>query len=536
MELCPALGIAIPVGKDSLSMKTVWEHQGQPREMTAPLSLVITAFAPVLDARQTLTPQLRTDHGDTDLILIDLGKGANRMAGSALAQVYGQVGHHSPDLDDPQSFIAFFDVVQRLNEQGLLLAYHDRSDGGLFATVVEMAFAGHVGVSVSLDDVAGEDLAALFSEELGAVLQVRHCDTDDVMKALHDAGLTHHSFVIGTLNDEDRIVFTRGKHEVLADERMNWQRVWSETTWRLQALRDNAVTAQQEYDRLLDKNDPGLNVALSFDPDDDIVAPYIHKGVRPRMAILREQGVNGQVEMAAAFDRAGFDSVDVHMSDILSGRLSLQDFQGLAACGGFSYGDVLGAGEGWAKSILFNNRARDQFAAFFGREDSLGLGVCNGCQMMSNLYELIPGAERWPRFVRNQSEQFEARFSLVEVMPSASLFLDGMSGSRLPIAVAHGEGRAEYRSGTDLAGLQQAGLQTLRFVDHYGQPAVAYPANPNGSAGGLTGVCSADGRFTIMMPHPERVFRSVQHSWRPDGWGEDAPWLRMFRNARRWLG
>jgi phosphoribosylformylglycinamidine synthase len=536
MELCPALGIAIPVGKDSLSMKTVWEHQGQAREMTAPLSLVITAFAPVIDARQTLTPQLRKDHGDTDLILIDLGKGANRLGGSALAQVYGQVGHHTPDLDDPQAFIAFFNVVQRLNELGLLLAYHDRSDGGLFASVSEMAFAGHVGVTIALDDIADDDLAALFSEELGAVLQVRHCDTDEVLKELHDAGLSHHSFVIGELNDADRIVFTRGNREVLADSRITWQRAWSDTTWRMQALRDNTETAQQEYDRILDQNDPGLHASLSFDVDDDIAAPYINKGVRPRMAILREQGVNGQVEMAAAFDRAGFDSIDVHMSDILSGTVSLQDFNGLVACGGFSYGDVLGAGEGWAKSILFNNRARDEFSAFFSRQDSLGLGVCNGCQMMSNLYELIPGAERWPRFVRNHSEQFEARFSLVEVLPSPSLFFDGMAGSQMPIAVAHGEGRTEYRPGTDLAGIQQSGLLALRFVDHYGQPTEIYPLNPNGSVAGVTGVCNNDGRFTIMMPHPERVFRSVQHSWCPDDWSEDAPWLRLFRNARRWLG
>jgi len=536
MELCPALGIAIPVGKDSLSMKTVWQHQGQTREMTSPLSLIITAFAPVLDARRTLTPQLRRDQGDSDLILIDLGKGANRLGGSSLAQVYGQVGHHSPDLDDPQAFIAFFDVVQRLNEQGLLLAYHDRSDGGLFATVTEMAFAGHVGVDVALDDVADDDVSALFSEELGAVIQVRHCDTDVVLKDLHDAGLGHHSFVIGTLNDYDTVVFTRGRQPVLAESRVNWQRTWSETTWRLQALRDNAQTAQQEYDRLLDTQDPGLNAALGFDVDEDVAAPCINKGARPRLAVLREQGVNGHVEMAAAFDRAGFDSIDVHMSDILLGHVSLQDFKGLAACGGFSFGDVLGAGEGWAKSILFNSRARDEFSAFFQRRDTLGLGICNGCQMMSNLHELIPGAETWPRFVRNQSEQFEARFVMVEVSPSPSLFLDGMAGSRMPIVVAHGEGRTEFRPGTDLAGLQQAGLQTLRYVDHYGQVTESYPANPNGSAAGVTGVCNDDGRFTIMMPHPERVFRSVQHSWCPQEWNEDAPWLRLFRNARRWLG
>ena len=399
-----------------------------------------------------------------------------------------------------------------------------------------MAFAGHVGVNVMLDDVADDDVAALFSEELGAVLQVRHCDTDAVLKELHDAGLGHHSRVIGTLNDNDEIVFTRGRHTVLAEKRTNWQRTWSETTWRLQALRDNEQTAQQEYDRLLDARDPGLHASLSFECDDDIAAPLIGKGVRPRLAVLREQGVNGHVEMAAAFDRAGFDCIDVHMSDILSGRVSLQDFKGLVACGGFSYGDVLGAGEGWAKSILYNSRARDEFSAFFQRPDTFGLGVCNGCQMMSNLYELIPGAGRWPRFVRNLSEQFEARFVLVEVTPSPSLFLEGMTGSRLPIVVAHGEGRTEYRPGSDVNGLLQAGLQSLRYVDHYGRTSEVYPANPNGSAAGVTGVCNEDGRFTIMMPHPERVFRSVQHSWCPDEWDEDAPWLRLFRNARRWLG
>jgi len=536
LELCPALGIAIPVGKDSLSMKTVWDQHGQSREMTAPLSLIISAFAPVVDARRTLTPQLRSDCGDTDLILIDLGKGLNRLGGSALAQVYGQVGHHTPDLDDPQGFVAFFDAIQSLNALGLLLAYHDRSDGGLFVTICEMAFAGHTGVSISLDDLDDDDLAVLFSEELGAVIQVRHCDTDEVLKALHDAGLGHYSFVIGELNDVDRISIRRGHHVVLDEARLNWQRLWSETTWRMQSLRDNSDTARQEYDRLLDDKDPGLNVVLGFDPDDDIAAPYIASGSRPRIAILREQGVNGQVEMAAAFDRAGFASVDVHMSDILSGRTTLRDFHGLVACGGFSYGDVLGAGEGWAKSILFNARARDEFSAFFHRDDSFGLGVCNGCQMMSNLHELIPGAELWPRFVRNRSEQFEARFSLVEIAPSPSLLFAGMAGSRMPIAVAHGEGRTEYRPGTDLAALQQAGLAAVHYVDHYGRPTEVYPANPNGSAAGVTGVSNSDGRFTIMMPHPERVFRSVQMSWCPDDLGEASPWLRMFRNARDWLG
>ncbi len=535
MELCPALGITIPVGKDSMSMKTVWSQDGEDRAVTAPLSLIVSAFAPVTDVRRTLTPQLRTDRGDTDLILIDLGKGHNRLGGSILAQVYQQLGQHGPDLDDPQALKAFFDAIQSLNDRGLLLAYHDRSDGGLFATVAEMAFAGHCGVSVQLDDLGDDALAALFNEELGAVVQVRHVDADEVLKVLHDAGLGRHSHVIGTLNDDDRIVFTQGHREVVAGARADFHRAWSETTYRMQSLRDNPETAQQEYDRLLDTTDPGLHAELSFDPAEDVGSAYVSCGVRPPVAILREQGVNGQVEMAAAFDRAGFDAVDVHMSDVLSGRVSLKDFKGVVACGGFSYGDVLGAGEGWAKSILFNARARDEFEAFFQRRDSFGLGVCNGCQMMSNLHALIPGAEQWPRFVRNRSEQFEARFSLVEVLESPSLFLAGMAGSRLPIAVAHGEGRAEFAEGADPRGVFDAGLAALRFVDNHGAATEIYPANPNGSPLGLTGLTTTDGRFTIMMPHPERVFRTVQNSWHPDDWGEDGPWMRMFRNARLWV-
>ncbi len=536
MELCPALDLAIPVGKDSLSMKTVWEQDGERREMAAPLSLIVSAFAPVEDVRRTLTPQLRTDCGDTDLILIDLGKGRNRLGGSALTQVYKQLGHHPADLDDPHVLREFFDAIQALNLEGLILAYHDRSDGGLFATLCEMGFAGRVGLSVALDEMGEDNAAALFNEELGAVLQVRHCDTEEVLAALHEAGLSKHSHVIGTLNDEDRLVFTRGHKEVLADARVNFQRAWSETSYRMQALRDNPHYAQQEYDRILHSADPGLNVALPFDIEDDIAAPYIASGVRPRIAILREQGVNGQVEMAAAFDRAGFAAVDVHMSDILAGRIDLADFQGLAACGGFSYGDVLGAGGGWAKSILFNSRARDQFAAFFQRGDSFALGVCNGCQMFSHLKELIPGAGHWPRFLRNRSEQFEARSSLVEVVESPSLFLQGMAGARLPIAVAHGEGRAEFDANHNPHQALAAGLVSLRYVDHHGAATERYPYNPNGSPLGITGLTSRDGRVTIMMPHPERVFRAVQNSWHPAEWREDGPWLRMFRNARKAVG
>lgn len=534
MELCPALGIGIPVGKDSMSMKTVWREDGEEKAVTAPLSLVISAFAPVTDVRDTLTPQLRRDIGD-DLILIDLGKGANRLAGSALAQVYKQVGHHPADLDDPQALKAFFGVIQQLNARGMILAYHDRSDGGLFATLCEMAFAGGCGLNVLLDDLGDDPVASLFSEEPGAVIQVRHGDVDEVLGWLREAGLGRHSHVIGTVSEDDHLRFHFDGREILGADRMVFREAWSETTFHLQRLRDNPDCAEQEQAARLDKADPGLNVHLGFDPEDDVAAPFVATGARPRMAILREQGVNGQLEMAAAFDRAGFEAVDVHMSDIIAGRVSLHDFKGLAACGGFSYGDVLGAGEGWAKSILFNPRARDEFEAFFNRGDSFGLGVCNGCQMMSNLHELIPGAQAWPHFERNLSEQFEARLSLVEVLASKSLFLQGMAGSRLPIAVAHGEGRAHFGRG-GLSEARDAGLLALRYVDNHGRPTEAYPANPNGSPGGITGLCNADGRFTIMMPHPERVFRSVQYSWAPEDWGEDGPWLRLFRNARVAVG
>jgi phosphoribosylformylglycinamidine synthase len=533
LELCPRLGIAVPVGKDSMSMKTVWEQGGVRQTMAAPLSLIVSAFAPVGDVRRTLTPQLRTDRGDTDLILVDLGKGRNRLGASCLAQVCKQVGRHGPDLDDPDALKRFFAVVQDLSRDGLLLAYHDRSDGGLFVTLCEMAFAGRCGISVQLDELGGDDVAVLFSEELGAVVQVAHQDTDDVLKALHDAELGHHSHVIGQLHDADRIEFRRGHETVLAASRVELQEAWSETTFRMQALRDDPACAAEERARVA-AIDPGLCAQPTFDLGDDVAAPFVARGARPRLAVLREQGVNGQVEMAAAFDRAGFECVDVHMSDILAGRIGLEGFKGLVACGGFSYGDVLGAGEGWAKSILFHARTREQFEAYFARPDTFALGVCNGCQMLSNLHELIPGAGHWPHFVRNRSEQFEARFVQVEVLASPSILLTGMAGSRLPIAVAHGEGRAEFRDAAHLAAARP--LVGLRYVETTGEPAVRYPANPNGSPEGITGLTTADGRVTIMMPHPERVFRAVQHSWRPEGWGEDGPWLRLFRNARAWLG
>ena len=546
LDLCPALGIGIPVGKDSLSMKTTWEEGGRKKEVVAPLSLIVSAFAPCADARSALTPQLRLDAGASELVLVDLGRGRNRLGGSILAQVYSQMGNAAPDLDDAQALKRFFEAVQSLSRDGLVLAYHDRSDGGLFAAVCEMAFAAHCGLTLNLDALdldaldidalsAGADgdpervLAALFAEELGAVLQVRAQDRDAVLSRLHAEDLR--AQVIGSPNERDEIRLMRGATPVFAQRRIDLQRAWSETTWRMQALRDNPECAQQEYDRILDANDPGLHAKLSFDPVKDIAAPYIAEGTRPRIAILREQGVNGQVEMAAAFDRAGFAATDVHMSDIIAGRVSLSSYKGFAACGGFSYGDVLGAGEGWAKSILLNARARDEFEAFFSRNEVFALGVCNGCQMMSNLRQIIPGAAHWPKFLKNKSEQFEARFVMVEVAESPSLFFAGMGGSRMAVSTAHGEGRAVFADGA----AQAKALVALRFVDNRGAATETYPANPNGSPAGITGLTTADGRFTVLMPHPERVFRSVQQSWHPQGWEEDSPWMRMFRNARVWV-
>jgi phosphoribosylformylglycinamidine synthase len=525
LELCPALGIAIPVGKDSMSMRTVWD--GGKKSVTAPLSLVVSAFAPVTDVRRVLTPELRREP-DTVLVLVDLGRGKNRLGGSALAQVYGQLGREPADLDDPAALASFFAAIQSLNPA--LLAYHDRSDGGLLVTLLEMAFAGGVGLDIDLAALPGDARAVLFSEELGAVLQVRAADVERVKGALAGAGTVT---VIGKLGD--RIVVRRGGEVLVDEERATLRALWSETTHAMQELRDDPACADEEHaGRLADS--PGLNAVVPFDPAQDLTAPFVSRGARPRVAILREQGVNGQVEMAAAFDRAGFEAVDVHMSDLLAGRSSLADFRGLAACGGFSYGDVLGAGEGWAKSILFHGQAREDFARFFARSDTFALGVCNGCQMMANLRELIPGAERWPRFVRNRSEQFEARLALVRVEQSPSLLFRDMAGARLPIAVAHGEGRAEFEGDEDLPALEAAGLVAARFVDHHGRPTEHYPENPNGSHQGLTALTTPDGRVTIMMPHPERVFRTVQHSWHPPDWGEDAPWLRLFRNARVWVG
>ncbi|NHI01312.1 phosphoribosylformylglycinamidine synthase [Oceanimonas sp. MB9] len=533
-ELCPVLGLTIPVGKDSMSMKTRWEQDGDDRSVTAPLSLVISAFGRVTDVRSTVTPWLRTDLGETDLILVDLGNGKNRLGASALAQVYRQLGDKPADLDDAEQLKGFFNAMQALVAEQKLLAYHDRGDGGLFVTLAEMAFAGNTGLDVELDLLGGDHLAALFSEELGAVLQVRREDKEAVLTCLAGHGLAACTHVIGEPNQDDTLRLLADGKELYAESRTELRRLWSETSYRMQALRDNPECAQAEFDAKLENN-PGLSASLSFDPKEDIAAPFIAKGVHPKMAILREQGVNSHMEMAAAFDRAGFSAVDVHMSDLQSGRLRLDEFAGLVACGGFSYGDVLGAGGGWAKSILFNEALRAQFEAFFQRDDSFALGVCNGCQMLSQLRDLIPGAAHWPDFVRNTSERFEARFSLVEVQESPSLFLSGMAGSRLPIAVSHGEGRVQTRR-VDIAALEASGTIALRYVDNHGQATERYPFNPNGSANGITGLSSEDGRVTIMMPHPERVFRTVANSWHPDNWGEDGGWMRMFRNARKQIG
>jgi len=536
LELCRGLGIGIPVGKDSLSMRTVWEEGGRGLEVRAPLSLVVSAFAPCADVRRTFTPELRRGRGETELLLLDLAAGRTRLGGSILAQVFGETGHEAPDLDDPGLLKAFYAALSELRAERLVLAYHDRSDGGLFVTLAEMAFASRLGLDVDLSALTGPRaalprvLATLFAEELGVVLQARAADRERVQAILARHGLA--ATPIGIPSADDVVRITCAEEVLLAEPRTTLQRLWSETTWRLQSLRDNPESAQQEYDRVLDARDPGLSPRLTFDPAENPAAPYLGRGARPRLAVLREQGVNGHVEMAAAFDRAGFDAIDVHMSDVIAGRRPLEGFAGLVACGGFSYGDVLGGGEGWARSILLGARARDEFAAFFERGDSFALGVCNGCQMMSALAELVPGAEAWPRFVKNRSEQFEARLVLVEIEKSPSLFFAGMEGSRIPVVTAHGEGRALFAD----AEAERRVAVAMRFVSNLGEPTEAYPANPNGSPAGIAGVTTPDGRFTIVMPHPERVFRSVQMSWHPDDWGEDSPWMRLFRNARAWLG
>ncbi len=530
MDLCPQLGITIPVGKDSMSMRTTWDDRGKAKAVTSPLSLVISAFAPVLDVRQTLTPQLSMQE-DAVLVFVDLAFGKNRMGASILAQTYSQMGDESPDLDEAQHLKGLFDAMQDNLAANRLLAYHDRSDGGLFTTLVEMAFASRCGLNLDFSSLLSDDLVAmLFSEELGAVLQVPIRHLAAVQASFDAQGITH-VHVIGRAQPEQVIRVTRLGVIQYEETRAKLQELWSLTSHHMQALRDNADCAAEEFAGISAEN-PGLSAHLTYDPNQNISAPYINTGVQPKVAILREQGVNSQVEMAAGFDRAGFTAVDVHMSDILRGRVDLADFKGLAGCGGFSYGDVLGAGEGWAKTILFNPQAREQFATFFHRNDTFSLGVCNGCQMMSNLRSLIPGANHWPRFVRNLSEQFEARVALVKVEQTPSVLLAGMTGSHLPVAVSHGEGRAEFASTAAFEACNSSGLVALRFVDNYLKPTQVYPANPNGSPGAITSLTTTDGRATILMPHPERVFRAVNNSWRPSDWQEDGGWLRLFRNAR----
>ncbi|MCL4748037.1 MAG: phosphoribosylformylglycinamidine synthase, partial [Burkholderiaceae bacterium] len=553
-ELCIAIGVSVPVGKDSLSMRTQWrDDTGSERRVSAPVSLVASAWAPVGDARGVLTPQLRRGV-DSILILVDLGCGRARLGASALAQVTQQVGDEAPDLDDPRLLVSLFDAIQRLSAQGRLLAYHDRSDGGLFTTVAEMAFAGRCGVAINVDlltidphaadwgdfkirpeqvSVRREELTlrALFNEELGAVVQVRADERDAVMALLREHGLAAHSHVVASVNDSDRVEIYRDGRRVWSESRARLQSIWSETGFRIASLRDNPQCAAEEFDSIDSPDDPGLHLSLGFDPAEDIAAPYVSRGIRPRVAILREQGVNSQLEMAAAFTRAGFDAHDVHMTDLFAGRHSLEQFRGLVACGGFSYGDVLGAGAGWARSVLFNAQLAQQFAQFFARPDTFSLGVCNGCQMLSVLKSIIPGAQHWPRFLRNRSEQYEARLSMVEVTESPSILLRGMHGSRIPVAVAHGEGRASFDSDAQM----RAAIGALRFTGNDGSVATRYPANPNGSPEGLTGFTTPDGRATILMPHPERMFRSVQMSWRDSSLGEDSPWMRLFRNAREWV-
>jgi phosphoribosylformylglycinamidine synthase len=544
MELCPALGITIPVGKDSMSMRTAWQDEGEDKAVTAPLSLIVTAFAPVLDVRKTVTPELRQLDQDSDLLLIDLGEGRNRLGASCLAQVYGQLGQTPADLDEPQLMRAFFELMQHLLQREWVLAYHDRSDGGLLVTLLEMAFAGRCGLDIDLaplggdrvlsEGVAADDLAILCSEELGAVLQIARSQRGAVLAVIQELGLGHCSHIIGSARVAQTITIARAGQTLYQSSRQALQQLWATTSYRIQSLRDNPLCAEQEFESIA-RGDVGLSVGLSYAVADDVAAPYIQSGVRPPIAIVREQGVNGQLEMAAAFDRAGFRAVDVHMSDLLAGRVALSDFKGLVACGGFSYGDVLGAGEGWAKTILYNSALRDAFSAFFARQDSFTLGVCNGCQMLATLKGLIPGADAWPRFVRNRSEQFEARVALVQIQSSASILLQGMVGSHLPVAVAHGEGQVEFVDAQQRQHCERSAQVALRFVDHQLAVTERYPANPNGSAAGITGLCSTDGRATIMMPHPERVFRAVQNSWCPDDWVEDGAWMRLFRNARVWV-
>jgi phosphoribosylformylglycinamidine synthase len=532
IDLCPQLGIAIPVGKDSLSMKTVWRDGDAEKRMLAPVSLIVSAFAPVSDVSRALTPQLDMSGGDSQLLLLDLGRGKNRLGGSALAQVFGQFGSTVPDLDDAHLLRAFFAAIQELNQAGLLLAYHDRSDGGLAACLCEMAFAAHCGLEI---DLAAEDVfAAWFAEEAGAVIQVADENLATAVTVLQRHGLSGMASKLGRPTLGDKLVLRHSGAVVLEAALADLQALWSETSHAVQRLRDHPDCADQEHSGQIRWQGPGMNPLLSFElatQADVRLAPHVHTA-RPSVAILREQGVNGHAEMAAAFDQAGFRAVDVHMSDLFSARQNLNDFQGFAACGGFSYGDVLGAGRGWAKSILFADRMREIFAGFLARQDRFALGVCNGCQMLSALRDIIPGAANWPDFVRNRSEQFEARLSMVEIMPSRSLFFRGMDGSRIPVVTAHGEGRVQFAG----SAITERDQLALRYIDENDNAAEMYPQNPNGSPGGITGLCNSDGRVTILMPHPERTLRTANFSWAPKQWGRISPWRQMFRNARQWTG
>lgn len=525
-------------------MRSVWAGGGRTHTMIAPVSLLVSGFAAVQDIRKTCTPLLRLPPTGGDLWCLDLGEGACRLGGSAWEQTLSPAaveetgGLHAlepPDIVDVQRLRQFFRVLQTLKAQGLVQAYHDRADGGLLVTLLEMAFAARCGLEITVPDTVVAE-AWLFNEELGAVVQVPLAAEADFLSQLGAAGLLGCVQRVARVTESAVIDIRQAGHTLLQESRADLQQAWQETSLHLQRLRDDPDCAQEEWQRAGEEavHDRGLQPVLQFDPEEDIAAPYIATGVRPRVAILREQGVNGQVEMAAAFDRAGFAAVDVHMTDLLNGRWPLAHFHGIVACGGFSYGDVLGAGGGWARSILFHPRLRDEFQHFFHQEDRFALGVCNGCQMLSHLQSLIPGAAHWPRFLRNRSEQFEARLSLVRIEDSPSLFLQGMAGSLLPVVVAHGEGRVAFaETGAPPAPVSRG---VLRYVEGDGQVALRYPANPNGSPEGWTGFCNDDGRVTILMPHPERLFRTVQHSWHPEGWGETGPWMRIFRNARVWVG
>ncbi|MDU7786469.1 MAG: phosphoribosylformylglycinamidine synthase, partial [Aggregatibacter aphrophilus] len=535
-ELCPQLCLTIPVGKDSMSMKTTWQENGEQKSVTSPLSLIISAFARVEDVRKTVTPQLRTDKGQSRLLLVDLGEGNNRLGATALAQVYAQLGDKPADVVNADTLKNFFNAMQELVAQEKLLAYHDRSDGGLIVTLAEMAFAGHCGVAVDISALGDNDLAVLFNEELGAVIQVRDSDLSLVRDVFAKHNVLHLVKELGAVTEDDEIEITRGNKVLLNEKRSDLRGIWAELTHQMQRLRDNPECADQEFAAKKNPQDKGFSAHLTYDLSEDIAAPYIATGKRPKVAVLREQGVNSHVEMAAAFDRAGFEAIDVHMSDLHNRRYDLQHFNALVACGGFSYGDVLGAGGGWAKSILFNPHLRDQFSQFFEREDTLALGICNGCQMLSTLAEIIPGTENWPRFVRNKSERFEARAALVRINESNSLWFQGMAGSHMPIAVSHGEGRVEFKTPENLTALQAQNLIVAQYINNNLNPTEVYPVNPNGSALGITALSNTNGRVAIMMPHPERVFRTVSNSWHPEEWGEDGAWMRIFRNARVVLG